>query len=723
MAKLDLRLLKQKVDPSEEDIYEEIRSDLEDSLKEYSELDLLVELIQNAIDAMDERRYRSICELLGIASTDDATINAWNQTVSELMKEDFESYPRDEGASTRAVWQSQMGNEDQRRMRWAQTLVKNLALEESAVDSIHGIDLHWANLELAVEIGTPSRLTIRDAGVGIPDPLSAFRHKGSTKRRGTVQRRLGIRGSHGWGLSAILGLSNRVEVVTKVAGQSVKGLLLENFADFRARTGAVAAITELAEGDFEDVGLPQTITGDSGTVVRVALPFGGAPGLLHSLINEGSFEQWSTALRLYTPIGQVNDYVLHPAFHCFRKSDMQVNLSWTRSGEHRNEQIEFSYLRLADLDPDKCVDLQAFVDGGMKSGKSVYCVGRERTSGYDYLVAAEIQASKPTLQSIEDEASQLLDYTYESGESAPKLPRGIYLALSGGMKSEYIALPPISTNAAFRGVVVAETAQPTLGRKYTMDQRTSIPNAARAFARANEDVRKKTIPSGQPVITGPALNKWLRNLWTKALDEVAADPPNADIAVWAATSSGEAKVMLIFADLLGRGFFGRTKILRCSLKDIYDFQMVYRWGSSEQHGPTGSQSQSLVQVGYVSDEGNEYRRLAIGEFKGQGDSILKEFDPSGSDWRKNPDSIDLLVCWDFDESALGETWTSITVEENRELLEFQGQTHVWQPSGEVKRTRPLAVISLKDFIEKAKTGGAIEEVDDWRDVVGDNYYD
>jgi hypothetical protein len=723
MAKIDVRFLKQKHDPSEEDIYEEIRADLEDSLKEYSELDLVVELIQNALDAMDERRYQIICSAAEIVSDDGASIQAWNQTVTALMNDDYESFPDGEGASTRAVWQTQMSDEERRRRRWYEALVANLALDDSVVETLLGIDTGWAKLEIDVEIGSPTRFTIRDAGVGIGDPLSAFRHKSSTKRRGGTARRLGIRGSHGWGLSAILGLSNRVEVVSKVEGKPSLGLLMENFADFRARTGAVPVITQVDEDELATSGLPDAIDGTSGTVVRVTMSTTSTTGLLANLSTEGAFDQWVSALRLYTPIGQVNDYVLHPAFHCLRKNDLVVKLRWSRSNETQEGIVAFDYLRLSDLAPDKCVDLQKFVDGGMVAGKSVYCVGREKAGGYVYLVAGEIQASKPTLQSIEDDACGLLSYQNESGESAQKLPRGIFLALSGGMKSEYVALPAISTNAAFRGVILAESAQPTLGRKYTMDQRTAIPNGAKAFARTNEDVRKKTIPSGQPVITGPALHKWLRHLWTKTLEELDADPPFADTAIWAATSSGEAKVMLLYAELLGQKHFGRLKLLRCSLKDIYDFQFVYRWKSAEVGAPSGSQSQSLVQNGYVSHEGTEYRRLAIGEFKGQGDTILGEFDPSGVDWRKNPDSIDLLVCWDFDETALGEAWTSTVVDENNELREFAGQTHLWMPSGSVTRTRPLAVVSLKSLLEKLTNAGTTASVEDWRQQVGENYYD
>ena len=306
-----------------------------------------------------------------------------------------------------------------------------------------------------------------------------------------------------------------------MSGQSTRGILFENFADFRARTGAVPNITEVEGDELSTLGMLDGIDGDSGSIVRVSLPELQQSGLLGALLLEGTFEQWANALRLYTPIGQVNDYVLHPAFHCFRQDDLKIEFSWLRGGEHQTGIIAYDYLRLADLEPDKCVDLPTYVDGGMVAGKSVYCVGRERSAGNYYLLASEIQASKPTLQSIEEGSQDnLVRYKTESGEAATNIPRGIFLALSGGMRSEYVALPALSTNAAFRGIILAETAQPTLGRKYTLDQRTAIPSAAKNFTKAFEDVRKSTIPSGQPVLTGPALNKWQRNLWRNTLSDL-----------------------------------------------------------------------------------------------------------------------------------------------------------------------------------------------------------
>ncbi|MFC6896047.1 hypothetical protein ACFQGX_11410 [Nonomuraea dietziae] len=360
----------------------------------------------------------------------------------------------------------------------------------------------------------------------------------------------------------------------------------------------------------------------------------------------------------------------------------------------------------------------------MQPGKSVYCVGREKSGNNIYLIAAEIQASKPTMATIEDRsANRLVNHLTESGEEAPLIPRGIYLALSGGMKSESVALPPLSTNAAYRGIVLAETARATLGRRHTMDQRTSIPKAAKDFARTYDAVRKKTIPAGQPILTGPALHKWQRKLWRNVIAELSQDPPFTNMLVWAASGSGEARVMLTFGELLGARHFGEMRVLRCSLRDRYDFQFSYRWGINEDLAPSGPFSETLINQGFAARVDGGYRRLAIGEFKSQGDSILGELDASATDWRKNPNSIDWLVCWDFDESVLGEAWTSAPIDGNPELREFRGQTHIWVPAPGNARNRPLAVTAMRGLLVQLMQAEELAAVEDWAEVIGSNYYD
>lgn len=704
-------------------VLENLRSDLEDSLKEYSELDLLVELLQNALDALDERRFRDLCGTLSVDPADDAIVAAWNQTVDDLVASDCAAFPRDSGWSSIAVWQRQAADKEQRRLAWFRAVVGHLNLDESALDLLSSYNSDWAELHVGLDLTGPNVLTVADSGVGIPDVLNVVRHKGSTKRGTQRPKRRGVRGSHGWGLSAVLAQTDRLEIATHFGGE-LRGYSFRDFASFRLGTVDKPTVTELDKSELGDSRFDFLRGHVSGTQVRVWLPTTAEGGLVQKLTGEGTIEQWSNMLRLFTPVGQVNDYVMHPAFHTLRDSDLSVQLRIKRGQDETSDSVPYSYLKLGDLKSQLCDDLPDYVDRGMPSGFSVYCVGREERGGSRYLVAAEIQASKPTLASIVDGAGpSLVEYSDDSGSLASRLPTGIYLALSGGMRSESLALAPLSTHAAYRGVILSETARPTLGRRHTMDQRTAIPGAAKAFASRFDGVRKKTIPSGQPVLTGPALNQWQRRLWKKVLEDLAQEPPLEDLRIWAVAGSGEARVMLAYAELLALGTFGDARVLRASLGDVYDFQFVYRWEVHGGSAPSPQTGQLLVAQGFAVQEGSEIRRLAIGEFKAQGESLIEEFDGSGSDWRKNPNTIDLLVCWDFDEQALGEKITSHQVTSQDHGYEFEGQTDVWEMTADHPRSRPLAVARLSLLRKRLLDSGAVLPASNWSDTVGTNYFD
>lgn len=71
------------------DPIELLRRDLEDCLKEYSGIDLIVEILQNAIDAMDQRRYEAICQSAELQSDSEEVVEAWNRAVMNLIERDY----------------------------------------------------------------------------------------------------------------------------------------------------------------------------------------------------------------------------------------------------------------------------------------------------------------------------------------------------------------------------------------------------------------------------------------------------------------------------------------------------------------------------------------------------------------------------------------------------------------------------------------------------------
>ena len=109
---------------------------------------------------------------------------------------------------------------------------------------------------------------------------------------------------------------------------------------------------------------------------------------------------------------------------------------------------------------------------------------------------------------------------------------------------------------------------------------------------------------------------------------------------------------------------------------------------------------------------NSYHRYAICEFKTFGHAIFDDFGLDENDpRRKDPQAIDLLVCWDFDLDDI-ENWESVEVEP--ENVEFQGQTHRWRNVTGGERDRPMAVINLKELLENHEwVDGRMIHRDSW----------
>src|SRR5262249_6309785 len=156
------------------------------------------------------------------------------------------------------------------------------------------------------------------------------------------------------------------------------------------------------------------------------------------------------------------------------------------------------------------------------------------------------------------------------------IPRGFQLALSGGMRSEHLARGPRSTGAAFRGVILSETALPTLGRKHVVDQRQAIARAAAEHETTYDQIRRAVLPTAEPRPATAAASKWRREFFVATRKALEGQTPVADLYVWAGRESREARVMLAFGELLARGVFGDFRVLRAHLQDIYDFAFLFR---------------------------------------------------------------------------------------------------------------------------------------------------
>ncbi|MBN1877911.1 MAG: sensor histidine kinase [Anaerolineae bacterium] len=707
-----------------------LREDLEDALKEYSQLDLLVEIIQNALDAEDYYRYILICQSVNRDPESSETIKLWNQAVLECIENDYKKYAKCSTTAERAVLYQTFLDDRQRRRDWWETLARHFGgvanfLESAAL-------MYIPEINITVRFDTHVWIEIEDNGVGMLDIGNCFHHKVSNKRGSfETERRLGTRGSHGWGLTAVLAMSDRIEVLSHVKDTQPAAYAFSGYASFTKM--------KLAEPQNEEIDLHKQVDENLfserlrqdttfGTHIRVRVNEISDTDLLGNTLNSYTHDKFISLLRLYTPIGQVNDFLLHPAYHNVRKGDIKVTLRSVRNNQETISEVDFDVFRIAEHRAISHYDFNAFVNAGWPSDVSVHTIYRASRGSDFYLSAAEIQPARSLMRTLEDwlrEGNRLPGYIDQNDSFEAEIPRGFYLALSGGMKAEYIVRQPRSISAAFRGFILSETARPTLGRKHVLDQRQAIAKAAIDHEREYDDVRKKVLPEAIPPTASPAAARWRREFFMGVKERLSKDQPlSSDLMVWASDESREARVMLVFAEMLQRKIFGDLRILRVHLKDKYDFAFLYKCDLGNEGSPNAPTMDLLHRAGYgqwIDRKIGSFLRYGLGEFKAFGDQIFDDFDEDNP--RKAADAIDLLICWTYDSEIVADAgWLDEEVSDNTK--EFQGQTHLWRPSGsERRRSRVLPIVSLATLIEKLVANNQLAAAPrSWPDILPQVYF-
>lgn len=172
---------------------ETLREDMEDCLKEYSQLDLIVEVLQNALDAVDLRRYQLICSVANRTPHSNDTIRDWNSAVLECVQSDYVLYEPANEPVDRAQLYRQFANDAERRNQWWSVLSRHLG--GSADELKLAAESFTPKLNLIVDLySQPGWIEVEDNGVGIDDVINSFRHKVSSKRKyQNGLRRLGLR--------------------------------------------------------------------------------------------------------------------------------------------------------------------------------------------------------------------------------------------------------------------------------------------------------------------------------------------------------------------------------------------------------------------------------------------------------------------------------------------------------------------------------------------------
>ena len=702
----------------------ELRLNIEDALKEYGELDVLVELLQNSLDSIDELRYQKICHSVSMDHASMEVIEKWNAAVNNAIYNDYIQYSGLSTTIEKAALYRRWSDEQARRDSWWRHLAEQFDADADVLkEAAEGVK---GRLAVTIRIGPPVIIEVEDNGIGIDDIPAAFMHKYSTKRSGRDRsRRLGVRGSHGWGLTAVLGYSQAVDVASRVSDGEVKAYRFARYREYVLNPEVTPENYSLSidegEADYLSERIRRAGGPRGGTHIRVELADRSTDNHLGHAIENPSFGKFANLLRMYTPIGQLNDYLLHPAYHNCRKLDMDIVLKVISNGEEVSDVLNYDTQRFFDHSTRPAhYDYHAYINASSPRGVSVHTIHRYRSGDEFYLSAADIQFTDLVHEyerSLCDEHS-LPGVINELGEAVYEIPRGFQLVLSGGMRSEYCARLPRSATAAYRGYVLSETAKPTLGRKHVIDQRTSIAKAAQAHETCYNELRKLLRPVAEPPPTTPAAARWRRDFHQSVINQLSENAPESeDLHVWSSTASREALVMLLFGELLGRGKFGNIRVLRAHLQDVYDFTFLQRADVGDL--PDTVVRQRLTEGGYSRQDGARFVRYGIGEFKCNGEDILDDFDDRVH--RKQPDTPDVLVCWDFDSDRVQDASWSVIDDCEREFI---GQTHAWIPRvGEVRRERPLPVISLRIYIQQLVDEGALERAPEmWPEQLPELYY-
>ena len=714
---ISLSELAQSQDPAET-----LRQDLQDASKDYDEIDVIIELLQNALDAVDYKRYKLICDAANLDPKSDVTIEKWNDAIGSLLDEDYTKYTASWSSSTPEVSVAALYSEwsmgADRRKHWWDVLGTHFDVSGDCL--AEAVSQQNYQPKLIVRYWPTHRfIEIEDHGIGMDlkkdNALCFFRHKGSTKRSGKGPKRYGERGDHGWGLTAVLAYADNITISSRVVNEEIYSWEFKDFQKFKNK-GLEPTLSAIVGSEqatlLQDASL-QSVS--SGTVVRLVLQGLSSSNPFSYIIEKYNSVRFINFLRLFTPVAQLNDYLLHPAYHCYRKDD-PFTVEYKDMDNAAISPVEYDFLRLKDISQNQCFGFDQYKDTTSSvQGISVHTVHRHQNAQKLHILsAAEIQETKlfDEFQKTLKDASALPAFG-DQEKMVEEIPRGFYLGYSGGMLSRHRALDPTGNNAMFRGIVLAEQSPPTLARKSVseqMDGRSSIPRACKEHTNKYEPTRaalKKTL--GGP--TGPALGKAIREYFDDIIIEMRNElPVSESLSTWATWRSKEARVMLLFAELLGRGTFGNLHIIRCGLRDQYDFGFYYTTKLGIDSTPSAILAAQLEQDGWVerSQKNTEMRRLGIGEFKAEGQDIFGEFEPTNR--IKNANAIDLLVCWDFDQSAVtNQSWTnSVTQSKDQE---YPLQTHTWEAQAAAvhKRNRPLAIIALKDVTAHLVTQGNLDK--------------
>jgi len=274
------------------------------------------------------------------------------------------------------------------------------------------------------------------------------------------------------------------------------------------------------------------------------------------------------------------------------------------------------------------------------------------------------------------------------GEDIPLMSAGIFLG-TRGMPTGIELQAPIAGSAGFWGnlFIFLEDDQITfdLGRK-TVPGRTQGILKEMAGTLFN-DMRR----FAQYMTTDPSVIQSVSSLLTaqrndafKELEKLP-DLGLTKLPFLKQPDRQEAAVSAIFHELIATSLLKGYQTLTTGYKMTYDWWGTYRFSKSYS---AITQESSIQEKTYP----------CVIEFKFSGDSVVDELESN-----KLFQDIDLIVCWDFDESRLAKIGITVQPVPANERF-YHGTTHrfMWPASYNLGAAGTKNVISLRRLIEELK---------------------
>jgi len=524
-------------------------------------------------------------------------------------------------------------------------------------------------------------IKIYDTGVG----FSAKKFTELLAPHGTDKVGLYIIGEKGVGLTYTIFTSNYYKIKTKSIQAYIEGYI-ENAALWK--NGKLNEIPMFNIVTWDEIEFPPQETFTEIYLEDAERVYSENEDIFYQNINVLEY-----ILRTKTAIGYLKDIFGE------RKLDISAKLTLVDLNGYKNViDLKPRYMLPEEsINPSNVVDLEKFkkiaasLDDRQKArqlqGKSIIKKGHEIRASrkINYYV---FFASRRFFSEFSEKNG--LFTINESGDKNYLYKGGIYIG-SRGMPTGIRLEPPISGSAGYwpNFYIILEDDSITfdLGRK-------SIPNRTKGLLR---DITKKLFQEFMPYIkyvsSDPAIISSIQQYEKNKMFEELNKLPDLGInriGYQKHPDGQEAAVVALFHELVGAGILQGYYTFKTGYKQTYDLWGVYRI------------KKDLIGDKYkhLADESGYIKTPIILEFKFKAEDILKEFENN----LKYFIDIDLIVCWDLDETKFARQNVKVELLEKDDIF-FFGSNYklIWPGAYNLGTAGEKPVLALRKFIQDYQT--------------------